>query len=236
MQIYLISAIFPFKTDITSYCEALREFSSSKGEIPGRKGYPGYLYSDLASLYERAGVIETAKGSVTQIPILTMPNDDITHPVPDLTGYITEGQIVLDRSLDQNGIYPPISVLPSLSRLMKDGIGEGYTRADHSAVSNQLFASYAKVQDAKALASVIGEEELSPADKLYMEFGKAFEHFFLDQGFDTDRTIDETLDLGWNLLSILPQSELDRVDNRLLEEKYHPERGAALLKEMRGEA
>ena len=228
--------ILVIMTDITSYCEALREFSSSKGEIPGRKGYPGYLYSDLASLYERAGVIETAKGSVTQIPILTMPNDDITHPVPDLTGYITEGQIVLDRSLDQNGIYPPISVLPSLSRLMKDGIGEGYTRADHSAVSNQLFASYAKVQDAKALASVIGEEELSPADKLYMEFGKAFEHFFLDQGFDTDRTIDETLDLGWNLLSILPQSELDRVDNRLLEEKYHPERGAALLKEMRGEA
>ena len=228
--------ILVIMTDITSYCEALREFSSSKGEIPGRKGYPGYLYSDLASLYERAGVIETAKGSVTQIPILTMPNDDITHPVPDLTGYITEGQIVLDRSLDQNGIYPPISVLPSLSRLMKDGIGEGYTRADHSAVSNQLFASYAKVQDAKALASVIGEEELSPADKLYMDFGKAFEHFFLDQGFDTDRTIDETLDLGWNLLSILPQSELDRVDNRLLEEKYHPERGAALLKEMRGEA
>ena len=228
--------ILVIMTDITSYCEALREFSSSKGEIPGRKGYPGYLYSDLASLYERAGVIETAKGSVTQIPILTMPNDDITHPVPDLTGYITEGQIVLDRSLDQNGIYPPISVLPSLSRLMKDGIGEGYTRADHSAVSNQLFASYAKVQDAKALASVIGEEELSPADKLYMEFGKAFEHFFLDQGFDTDRTIDETLDLGWNLLSILPQIELDRVDNRLLEEKYHPERGAALLKEMRGEA
>ena len=228
--------ILVIMTDMTAYCEALREFSSSKGEIPGRKGYPGYLYSDLASLYERAGVIDTAKGSVTQIPILTMPNDDITHPVPDLTGYITEGQIVLDRSLDQNGIYPPISVLPSLSRLMKDGIGEGYTRADHSAVSNQLFASYAKVQDAKALASVIGEEELSASDKLYMEFGKAFEHYFLDQGFDTDRTIDETLDLGWDLLSILPQSELDRVDNKLLEEKYHPERGAALLKEMRGEA
>ena len=223
-------------TDITSYCEALREFSSSKGEIPGRKGYPGYLYSDLASLYERAGVVEGARGSVTQIPILTMPNDDITHPVPDLTGYITEGQIVLDRSLDQNGIYPPISVLPSLSRLMKDGIGEGYTRADHSAVSNQLFASYAKVQDAKALASVIGEEELSPSDRLYMEFGKAFEHFFLDQGFDTDRTIGETLDLGWDLLSILPVEELDRVDNELLSEKIHPERGQALLKQMRGEA
>ena len=228
--------ILVIMTDITSYCEALREFSSSKGEIPGRKGYPGYLYSDLASLYERAGVIDTAKGSVTQIPILTMPNDDITHPVPDLTGYITEGQIVLDRQLHGQAIYPPINVLPSLSRLMKDGIGKGYTRADHSAVSNQLFASYAKVQDAKALASVIGEEELSASDKLYMEFGKAFEHYFLDQGFDTDRTIDETLDLGWDLLSILPQSELDRVDNKLLEEKYHPERGAALLKEMRGEA
>ena len=228
--------ILVIMTDITSYCEALREFSSSKGEIPGRKGYPGYLYSDLASLYERAGVVEGAKGSVTQIPILTMPNDDITHPVPDLTGYITEGQIVLDRSLDQNGIYPPISVLPSLSRLMKDGIGEGYTRADHSAVSNQLFASYAKVQDAKALASVIGEEELSPSDRLYMEFGKAFEHFFLDQGFDTDRTIGETLDLGWDLLSILPVEELDRVDNELLSEKIHPERGQALLKQMRGEA
>ena len=228
--------ILVIMTDITSYCEALREFSSSKGEIPGRKGYPGYLYSDLASLYERAGVVEGARGSVTQIPILTMPNDDITHPVPDLTGYITEGQIVLDRSLDQNGIYPPISVLPSLSRLMKDGIGEGYTRADHSAVSNQLFASYAKVQDAKALASVIGEEELSPSDRLYMEFGKAFEHFFLDQGFDTDRTIGETLDLGWDLLSILPVEELDRVDNELLSEKIHPERGQALLKQMRGEA
>ena len=227
--------ILVIMTDITSYCEALREFSSSKGEIPGRKGYPGYLYSDLASLYERAGVVEGAKGSVTQIPILTMPNDDITHPVPDLTGYITEGQIVLDRSLDQNGIYPPISVLPSLSRLMKDGIGEGYTRADHSAVSNQLFASYAKVQDAKALASVIGEEALSPSDRLYMEVGKAFEHFFLDQGFDTDRTIGETLDLGWDLLSILPVEELDRVDNELLSEKIHPERGQALLQQMRGE-
>lgn len=223
-------------TDMTSFAEAMREVSSSKGEIPSRKGFPGYLYSELAALYERAGIVKGVNGSVTQIPILTMPNDDITHPIPDLTGYITEGQIVLDRELNGQSVYPPINVLPSLSRLMKDGIGEGYTRADHSAVSNQLFASYAKVQDAKALASVIGEEELSPADKLYMEFGKAFEHFFLDQGFDTDRTIDETLDLGWNLLSILPQSELDRVDNRLLEEKYHPERGAALLKEMRGEA
>ncbi|HRK92536.1 MAG TPA: V-type ATP synthase subunit B, partial [Ruminococcus bicirculans (ex Wegman et al. 2014)] len=155
-------------TDMTSYAEALREFSSSKGEIPGRKGYPGYLYSDLASIYERAGIVKGAKGSVTQIPILTMPNDDITHPVPDLTGYITEGQIVLDRNLDQTGVYPAVSILPSLSRLMKDGIGEGYTREDHQMVSNQLFAAYAKVQDARSLASVIGEEELSDTDKAYL--------------------------------------------------------------------
>lgn len=213
-------------TDITSYAEALREFSSSKGEIPGRKGYPGYLYSDLASLYERAGVIEGADGSVTQIPILTMPNDDITHPVPDLTGYITEGQIVLDRNLDQTGVYPGIAVLPSLSRLMKDGIGEGYTRADHSAVANQLFAAYAKVQDARSLASVIGEEELSAVDKAYIGFGNMFEKFFISQGFDENRTIEETLDLGWDLLSLLPLSELDRVDEKLLKEKYNPERAA----------
>ncbi len=213
-------------TDITSYAEALREFSSSKGEIPGRKGYPGYLYSDLASLYERAGVVEGSEGSVTQIPILTMPNDDITHPVPDLTGYITEGQIVLDRNLDQTGVYPSIAVLPSLSRLMKDGIGEGYTRADHSAVSNQLFAAYAKVQDARSLASVIGEEELSAVDKAYIGFGNMFEKFFITQGFDENRTIEETLDLGWDLLSLLPLSELDRVDEKLLKEKYNPERAA----------
>ncbi|MCM1023674.1 MAG: V-type ATP synthase subunit B [Prevotella sp.] len=209
-------------TDMTSYAEAVREFSSSKGEIPGRKGFPGYLYSDLASLYERAGVIKGSEGSVTQIPILTMPNDDITHPVPDLTGYITEGQIVLDRGLDQSGVYPPISVLPSLSRLMKDGIGEGYTRSDHSDVSNQLFACYAKVMDARALASVIGEDELSELDKAYMEFGKKFEKYFVSQRFDENRSIDETLDLGWNLLSLLPKSALDRVNEKLLEEKYNP--------------
>ena len=209
-------------TDMTSYAEALREFSSSKGEIPARKGYPGYLYSDLASLYERAGVVNGSTGSVTQIPILTMPNDDITHPVPDLTGYITEGQIVLDRSLDQTGVYPPVSVLPSISRLMKDGIGEGYTRADHSACSNQLFAAYAKVQDARSLASVIGEDELSETDKAYMHFGEMFEKYFVTQRFDENRSIDETLDLGWDLLSLLPKSELDRVDEKLLEEKYHP--------------
>ncbi len=207
-------------TDMTSYAEALREFSSSKGEIPGRKGYPGYLYSDLASLYERAGIVKGKGGSVTQIPILTMPNDDITHPVPDLTGYITEGQIVLDRSLDQAGVYPPISILPSLSRLMKDGIGEGYTRADHSAVANQLFASYAKVQDARALASVIGEEELSPTDKRYIEFGKEFEARFITQRFDDNRSIEQTLDLGWKLLSLLPREELDRLDNELLDKYY----------------
>ena len=216
-------------TDMTSYAEALREFSSSKGEIPGRKGYPGYLYSDLASLYERAGVVKGSTGSVTQIPILTMPNDDITHPVPDLTGYITEGQIVLDRSLDQNGVYPPVSVLPSLSRLMKDGIGEGYTRADHAALSNQLFASYAKVQDARSLASVIGEEELSPTDKKYLAFGAAFEKHFLNQGFDDNRTIDQTLTLGWKLLSLLPRDALDRVDDQLLDRFYKPEDAQSLL-------
>ncbi len=208
-------------TDMTSYAEAVREFSSSKGEIPARKGYPGYLYSDLASIYERAGVINGSEGSITQIPILTMPNDDITHPVPDLTGYITEGQIVLDRGLEQSGVYPPISVLPSLSRLMKDGIGEGYTRADHAAVSNQLFAAYAKVSDARALASVIGEDELSELDKSYMRFGRMFEKYFVSQGEDENRSIEETLDLGWNLLSLLPKSALDRVDEKLLEEKYN---------------
>lgn len=211
-------------TDMTSYAEALREFSSSKGEIPGRKGYPGYLYSDLASLYERAGVVEGSEGSVTQIPILTMPNDDITHPIPDLTGYITEGQIVLDRSLDQNGVYPPVSVLPSLSRLMKDGIGEGYTRSDHSDCANQLFAAYAKVQDARSLASVIGEDELSPLDKSYLRFGRLFEKNFLKQDFDENRSIEQTLDLGWALLSTLPRSALDRVDDKLLDIKYDPDK------------
>lgn len=214
--------ILVIMTDMTSYAEALREFSSSKGEIPGRKGFPGYLYSDLASLYERAGMIEGAKGSVTQIPILTMPNDDITHPVPDLTGYITEGQIVLDRSLDGAGVYPPVAVLPSLSRLMKDGIGEGFTRADHSALSNQLFASYAKVQDARSLASVIGEEELSPVDKKYLEFGRLFEKRFVSQGFNENRTIEQSLDLGWELLSTLPREELDRVDSAILDQYYKP--------------
>lgn len=203
--------ILVIMTDMTSYCEALREFSSSKGEIPARKGYPGYLYSDLASLYERAGIIKDRGGSVTQIPILSMPNDDITHPIPDLTGYITEGQIVLDRSLMGKGVYPPISVLPSLSRLMKDCIGEGFTREDHAQLSNQLFSMYARVMDARALSSVIGEEELSDNDKKYISFGKRFEEEFIAQSFYENRTVEESLDIGWSLLSDFNESELDRI-------------------------
>ena len=207
-------------TDMTAYAEALREVSSSKGEIPSRKGYPGYLYSDLASIYERAGIVKGRHGSVTQIPILTMPNDDITHPIPDLTGYITEGQIVLDRSLYGQSVYPPINVLPSLSRLMKDGIGEGFTRADHQGVANQLFSCYAKVGDARALASVIGEDELSPIDKKYLIFGKEFENRFVGQGDHTNRNILETLTIGWELLGLLPRGELDRVDTKVLDQYY----------------
>ena len=207
-------------TDMTSYAEAVREFSSSKGEIPARKGFPGYLYSDFASLYERAGIIEGSKGSLTQIPILTMPNDDITHPIPDLTGYITEGQIVLDRELDSKGIYPPIGILPSLSRLMKDGIGEGFTREDRSILANQLFSSYAKVQDAKSLASVIGEDELSASDKRLLQFGKDFEAKFISQSPYENRSIQKTLDLGWELLSELPREDLDRVDDKTIEKYY----------------
>ena len=207
-------------TDMTAYAEALREISSSKGEIPSRKGFPGYLYSDLASMYERAGMIRGKKGSITQIPILTMPNDDITHPIPDLTGYITEGQIVLDRALHQKGIYPPIIVLPSLSRLMKDGIGEGYTRVDHPQVANQLFASYAKVQETRALASVIGEDELADLDKRYMKFGRVFESQFVAQQPDENREMTDTLDLGWELLGLLPREELDRVSPEMLDKYY----------------
>ncbi len=206
-------------TDMTAYCEALREISSSRGEIPSRKGYPGYLYSDLASLYERAGMLKDRPGSVTQIPILTMPNDDINHPIPDLTGDITEGQIVMDRALNQKGVYPPVSILPSLSRLMKDGIGEGYTREDHSAVANQLFSAYSKVQEIRALASVIGEEDLSAEDRRYMDFGREFEERFLSQSYDENRSITETLDLGWKLLAILGADQLDRIDPELIQ-KY----------------
>ena len=209
-------------TDITSFCEAMREVSSSRGEIPSRKGYPGYLYSELATLYERAGIVQGVEGSVTQIPILTMPNDDITHPIPDLTGYITEGQIVLDRQLHGQSIYPPISVLPSLSRLMKDGIGEGYTRADHQDVANQLFSCYAKVGDARSLASVIGEDELSPIDKQYLVFGNEFEHEFIGQGMDENRSMEDTLNKAWELLGLLPREELDRVNTKGLDQYYHP--------------
>ena len=209
-------------TDITSFCEAMREVSSSKGEIPSRKGYPGYLYSELATIYERAGIVQGGSGSVTQIPILTMPNDDITHPIPDLTGYITEGQIVLDRQLHGQAIYPPINVLPSLSRLMKDGIGEGYTRADHQDVANQLFSCYAKVGDARSLASVIGEDELSPIDKQYLVFGNEFEHEFIGQGMDENRSMEDTLNKAWELLGLLPREELDRVNTKVLDQYYHP--------------
>lgn len=213
-------------TDITSFCEAMREVSSSKGEIPSRKGYPGYLYSELATLYERAGIVRGGTGSVTQIPILTMPNDDITHPIPDLTGYITEGQIVLDRQLHGQAIYPPINVLPSLSRLMKDGIGEGFTREDHQDVANQLFSCYAKVGDARALASVIGEDELSPLDKKYLQFGSAFEREFVGQGEEENRDIKVTLDKGWELLGMIPREELDRIDTKILDKYYQPKEEA----------
>ena len=208
-------------TDMTNYCEALREISTTRGEVPGRKGYPGYLYSDLAEIYERAGRIKGSEGSITQIPILTMPNDDISHPIPDLTGYITEGQIVLDRELSQKGMYPPVAGLPSLSRLMKDGIGDGMTREDHANVSSQLFASYSKVKSIRNLASIIGEEELSTLDKLYLKFGEAFEQQFLSQGEYENRTIEETLDLGWKLLKMLPVNELYRIKPEYIE-KYLP--------------
>ncbi len=208
-------------TDMTNYCEALREVATARGDVPTRKGYPGYLYSDLASIYERAGRIQGSKGSITQIPILTMPNNDITHPVPDLTGYITEGQIVLDPRLHQQGIYPPIAVLPSLSRLMKDGIGEGYTREDHPNLANQLYASYARVQQIRNIAAIIGEEELSSVDKKYLRFGEFFEQEFLNQG-DANRTIEETLDLGWKALGLLPVEELPRLKREQIEKYYHP--------------
>jgi len=207
-------------TDMSNYCEALREISTARSEIPSRKGYPGYLYSDLASIYERAGMIQGLAGSITQMPILTMPNDDITHPVPDLTGYITEGQIVLERELHQKGVYPPIAGLPSLSRLMKDGIGEGMTRDDHPHLASQLFAAYAHVKEVRSLASVIGEEELTPLDHSYLEFGEAFEHRFLAQGPYEDRSIEQTLDLGWEVISILPEEELTRVTEEELDKYY----------------
>ena len=207
-------------TDMTNYCESLREVGTARGEIPGRKGYPGYLYSDLASIYERAGRVEGSPGSITQTAILTMPSDDISHPVPDLTGYITEGQIVLDRDLFQRGVYPPIAGLPSLSRLMKDGVGKGYTREDHPALASQLFASYAYVKRVRALADIIGEDEVSSGDKVYLKFGEAFERRFLAQGERENRSIEQTLDLGWEVLSLLPRDQLHRVSPALLDAHF----------------
>jgi len=213
-------------TDITNYCEALREVATAKGEVPSRKGYPGYLYSDLASLYERAGRIKGREGSITQIPILTMPNDDITHPIPDLTGYITEGQIVLSRELHEKGVYPPIDVLPSLSRLMEDGIGEGRTRADHSRLASQLYAAYARVKEVRRLASIIGEGELSEIDRRYLQFAERFEREFLMQDPYENRNFACTLDSGWQTLRPLPESELTRVSHELIE-RYQQAQPAA---------
>ena len=213
-------------TDMTNYCDALREVSSARDEIPARKGYPGHLYSDLATLYERAGRIQSAEGSITQMPILTMPSDDISHPVPDLTGYITEGQIVCDRELFRRSIYPPVSALLSLSRLMKDGVGEGATRADHMAISNQLYAAYSRVDAVRGLASVIGEEELSPMDRQVLAFGEAFETQYVNQGEFENRTIEQTLELAWRVAGVLPRSELSRLSEELLERYYRrPDEG-----------
>ena len=209
-------------TDMTNYCEALREVSAARREVPGRRGYPGYLYTNLSTLYERAGRLVGCKGSVTQIPILTMPEDDITHPIPDLTGYITEGQIILDNALYNQGIEPPINVLPSLSRLKDKGTGEGKTREDHAPTMNQLFAAYAKGKEAKELAIVLGESALSDTDKLYVKFTDEFEKRYVNQGFDTNRDIFESLDLAWDLLRILPKSELKRIKDPMIE-KYMPE-------------
>ncbi|MDI6881917.1 MAG: ATP synthase subunit B [Methanothermobacter sp.] len=208
-------------TDMTNYCEALREISAAREEVPGRRGYPGYMYTDLASIYERAGRIIGKKGSITQMPILVMPQDDITHPIPDLTGYITEGQVVLSRELHRKGIYPPVDVLPSLSRLMSGGIGEGRTREDHSGVSDQLYSAYAEGRDLRDLVAVVGEEALTDRDRKYLQFADEFEKRFINQGRDEDRSIEETLNLGWELLSILPRAELKRVAEEHID-KYLP--------------
>ena len=208
-------------TDITNYADALREISAARKEVPGRRGYPGYMYTDLASIYERAGRQNGKKGSITLIPILTMPEDDKTHPIPDLTGYITEGQIILSRELYRKGVTPPIDVLPSLSRLKDKGIGEGKTRADHSNTMNQLFSAYARGKDAKELMVILGEAALTDIDKLYAKFADEFEKQYVSQGFETDRTIEETLDLGWKLLSILPRSELKRISDEYLDKYYN---------------
>jgi V/A-type H+-transporting ATPase subunit B len=205
-------------TDMTNYCNALREVSAAREEVPGRRGYPGYMYTDLAQLYERAGIIEGRQGSVTQIPILTMPNDDKTHPIPDLTGYITEGQIVVDRDLDNQGYRPPVDVLPSLSRLEDNGIGEGFTREDHPDLSDQMYAMYAEGNDLRDLVSIVGEDALSDRDRKILEFARKFESEFVDQGWRTNRSIEESLDLAWDLLEVVPEGELTRIDNDLQEE------------------
>ena len=207
-------------TDITNYCEALREVSAARKEVPGRRGYPGYLYTDLAAMYERAGRIRGKKGSITQIPILTMPEDDKTHPIPDLTGYITEGQIILSRELYQKGVLPPVDVLPSLSRLKDKGIGAGKTREDHADTMNQLFSAYARGKEAKELSAILGEAALTETDKLYAKFAEEFEKRYVSQGFACNRTIEETLDLGWELLRILPRSELKRIKEAYLDKYY----------------
>ncbi len=208
-------------TDMTNYCEALREISAAREEVPGRRGYPGYMYTDLATIYERAGRIRGRKGTITQMPILTMPGDDITHPIPDLTGYITEGQIVLSRELHAKGIYPPINVLPSLSRLMKEGIGEGMTREDHPQWNDQMYAAYAEGVDLRGLVAIVGEEALSERDRLFLKFADEFERRFVNQGRYEDRDIDYTLDLGWELLAMLPERELTKIERKFIE-KYHP--------------
>jgi V/A-type H+-transporting ATPase subunit B len=207
-------------TDMTNYCEALREIGAAREEVPGRRGYPGYMYTDLAQLYERAGRIKGEEGSVTQIPILTMPSDDITHPIPDLTGYITEGQILVDRDLNSQGVEPPVNVLPSLSRLMDDGIGEGFTRGDHGGVSDQIYAAYAEGEDLRDLVNIVGREALSERDNKFLDFADRFEGEFVQQGYDTNRSIEETLSIGWDLLSMLPKEELNRVDEEYIEEYY----------------
>ena len=208
-------------TDLTNYCEALREIAAARNEVPGRRGYPGYMYTDLATIYERAGRVKGAKGSITQMPCLTMPDDDITHPIPDLTGYITEGQFVLSREIHRKGIYPCVDVLPSLSRLMMGGIGEGRTREDHSNVSDQLYSAYAEGRDLRDLVAVVGEEALTEKDRKTLEFADRFEKEFVTQSKDEDRSIERTLEIGWDLLSILPERELKRIKDEFIE-KYHP--------------
>lgn len=207
-------------TDITNYADALREVSAARKEVPGRRGYPGYMYTDLATMYERAGRKKGSNGSITMIPILTMPEDDKTHPIPDLTGYITEGQIILSRELYRKGVTPPIDVLPSLSRLKDKGIGEGKTRADHANTMNQLFAAYARGKEAKELMTILGEAALSDIDLIYAKFADAFEAEYVSQGYMANRDIEETLRIGWKLLSILPRSELKRIDDKFLDEYY----------------